>query len=1166
MKPTHAIAASALLLTLLLPPAQAFHNLTPYTPPYCEMDDANARTACSADEAADQEVDDAAQVVFKQMDAAGGLAERELQDGWTGGFGLLDFWGAQASKAVADGYADAQHTLDTGGAAADDAAKNGWNNGLDTLDGTGQRASDAADGGWDYAWHQADVAGAAAQGALAAGWGLGLSAADAVGGQAGSALAGAWGSGWGTMDTAGAAAEHALGTGWGQGWGTLAHAGSLVEPDTNLNQLGDFWEQSVCQKYVHRNDCALPTELPQFAICSYTSTDFDCDGLSLLDEFCWDTDPLNPDTDADNWKDGPEAGHWKRPGDECRQGGASVARYDSSAIDDDADGRPNILDRDSDNDALQDGDEAQGVHNVDFGHAPTDPAARDTDIDRLSDYAELCNGADASANYGCAHQGWGSDPNEADTDGDGAKDGNEAQYWGESRFNVNYDGDASSNNLRDVDSDGDSWPGTSNGLDGSEVQANPPSDAGFWDTDKDGIPDGAELHYGLSPVLYDGQLDADADGLTNWLEYAERRPTTWSEASQGPWTGGFDPTKPDMDTDAVRDGDEYYGTLNPWKDTPAFYAGRAGSTNPLDADTDNDNLGDGAEIAAGTDPNDPMGDLDGDGLDDALEQAGWDIYVNGAATHVTSDFRTALSDGDGLDDHHEYDTGTDPRADDTDGDGFSDAEEPGADCRPTDRDSDGDGLDDRREHFETFTLCNERDTDGDGLWDNQEITGWTVNVNGQSRTVTSDPLRPHSDTDSLDDGQEFATGTDPRSGDTDGDGLGDDAEVARGLNPQAGDADGDGLTDSEEQDASTSPSSPDTDGDQLDDFAELRIFHTSPLAVDTDGDTYPDIADPRPLQEDQAPMVVKINSGDYSKYAEVLVADASAVHVDMSSFTFTADAFGGGSDCTARWTDDRRSVPSVTQWSFGKLTLFRIAFSQPLYYCSGYGFNVVDEADNTLQVEFGLTGDAHCLRTSTFATVVAKKVGEVGWGVIGGPVGETVFTIAFDYSQGGAEEVQGTLPITLAAGILGLAGGPVTAVVVGATGLLLDVAPVQSEGCVDHRTWSVAPQVKEPTQDGHVTDRTGYRVTLSNPGTYEEASDPRPGKGGTAVRGAGAARVQREGAGITPDGALNLVEDMDPVVDGDHRTYCAAVFPPGASWRVEVYRHVVVTAKQVISC
>ena len=134
-------------------------------------------------------------------------------------------------------------------------------------------------------------------------------------------------------------------------------------------------------------------------------------------------------------------------------------------------------------------------------------------------------------------------------------------------------------------------------------------------------------------------------------------------------------------------------------------------TDPTDADSDDDGLDDGDELAL----QDVTGcpdmlddDSDGDGLLDGEE-----VNEHGSDPCVQD------SDGDGLADYDEVDFGTSPTEQDSDGDGFSDLEEydcvAGAESDPDDRD--GDGIEDAMEGG------SDADDDGDPNWCDTDADG-----------------------------------------------------------------------------------------------------------------------------------------------------------------------------------------------------------------------------------------------------------------------------------------------------------------------------------------------------------------------------------------------------------------------------------------------------------
>lgn len=109
---------------------------------------------------------------------------------------------------------------------------------------------------------------------------------------------------------------------------------------------------------------------------------------------------------------------------------------------------------------------------------------------------------------------------------------------------------------------------------------------------------------------------------------------------------GTDPLDADTDDDDLTDGEEVntYGT------------------DPLNPDSDSDELNDGAEVALGTDP------LDADSDDDSLTD-GEEVNTYG------TDPLDPDTDDDELTDGLEIEYGTDPLDPDTDGDGIPDGED-----------------------------------------------------------------------------------------------------------------------------------------------------------------------------------------------------------------------------------------------------------------------------------------------------------------------------------------------------------------------------------------------------------------------------------------------------------------------------------------------------------
>ena len=275
------------------------------------------------------------------------------------------------------------------------------------------------------------------------------------------------------------------------------------------------------------------------------------------------------------------------------------------------------------------------------------------------------------------------------------------------------------------------------------------SELGFNDGDSDGMKDWYEDFYGLDKNTPDGDADPDFDGLANLAE-------------------------------------------------------QAAGTNPSLADSDDDGLPDGWEIANfGNQTADPYDDPDDDGAINLDEyEASRGLLVtrdpDGTVTDLTpftgsSDPNDAASqpdeDDDNLPDGWEYNflfTLSDGPDDDTDDDDFDNEAEFLAGSDPynplsTPTDTDGDGLPDawETEKFGSKTAQDGTgDPDGDLCPNLDEFTG---------NSDPNDPdSQPDNDADTLPDGWElryFGTLDEDAATDFDGDSFANLAELTAGSNP-----------------------------------------------------------------------------------------------------------------------------------------------------------------------------------------------------------------------------------------------------------------------------------------------------------------------------------------------------------------------------------------------
>ena len=396
--------------------------------------------------------------------------------------------------------------------------------------------------------------------------------------------------------------------------------------------------------------------------------DADMDDDGIADGLELTTDPTLADSDGDGLSDGVEVGVTQRVlGGASDVMGISYSGSQGAGflVDKDPDTTTDPADDDSDDDGLLDGTEdANGDGLTDnviggtgtTGSGETDPNKADTDGDGVQDGTELGlripEGDDTDPErFVPDGDDETSDPLDTDSDDGGQADGDEDANRngvvdpGETNRNLTSDDDTDRDGLPDAeelqagtnplnpDTDGDGL------LDGRETTTSPldadsdddglddgaeaglGTDPGRADSDSDGLPDGLEVGV-VTPVEagVDGAgfafagtdvaafrpdsqpltttdptaLDSDGDGLADGAEDADHD-GAWDGALGGtgtPGGGETDPALADTDGDGIDDGDELNLT----------------GTSPVDMDSDDGGLADGAEIEAGSDPLEPSDD------------------------------------------------------------------------------------------------------------------------------------------------------------------------------------------------------------------------------------------------------------------------------------------------------------------------------------------------------------------------------------------------------------------------------------------------------------------------------------------------------------------------------------------------------------------------------
>jgi large repetitive protein len=507
--------------------------------------------------------------------------------------------------------------------------------------------------------------------------------------------------------------------------------------------------------------------------------------------------------------------------------------------------QPNYLDRDSDDDGIQDAVEAGGVDPDNDGVIGTG-AIVDTDGDGASNIVDLNNGGIPLPNTDFDGDGK-PNTNDLDSDGDGIRDVLEVG-------GLDNDGDGRIGSGAIADTDGDGWSNITDSTNGGTPLPRPNTDstggANYLDidSDDDGIVDNIESQTtaGYQAPL---NLDTDGDGLDNRYDANNGGVVIIPVNTDG--TDNADYTDTDSDNDTLLDQSEGYDTNND------------GIANTLPSGLDADN----------------------DGLDNAFDSDGASTTNAGKANNngqlptsfpdnanpgADRDWRQANDyDGDGVPDATDLDDDNDGIPDSVEGNGDQDGD--GIPNR-LDRDSDNDGITDTVEAGGT-------NVNGDGIIDGFADT----NNDGLSDTLVGSPLlvpdsdgdgKPNfldldSDNDGIPDLKEAGgididnNGVIDNLTDTDKDGIPDVVDPSTGGAPLPRpdtdgdgkpnyidrDSDNDGITDTIEAggiDANgdgVADNFIDTDGDGFNDNTDPETLGTPLLASDKDNDGKPNYLD-----------------------------------------------------------------------------------------------------------------------------------------------------------------------------------------------------------------------------------------------------------------------------------------------------------------------------------
>ena len=526
------------------------------------------------------------------------------------------------------------------------------------------------------------------------------------------------------------------GDGLPDGW-EAANGLNATSPSNNDGYFGDPDGDGLINIYEYANpswttqcsgiDCWRPG--PSSAAMTETVSPCDpvsgigpngCATLTAEVDGIMSTDPQNPDSDGDGLNDSYEALTLLTD--------PTTRDTDGDGVDDGVEvsgtyGNPpqasDPRNNNTDGDAFEDGEEDTNGNGVIDGNE-TDPTRRedsdDFDNDGIQNWAE---------NMTCTL--W----NVADTDSGGVNDGDER--------NSTHNTDPCDSMISWVETNFTFNGGTSRLTVGNGSGFDPAGGVGYYN-DSAGV---------LTSFAYSTVVNNVIRGVSNGpppgTVTVEHNANSWchtsavADGSINSWRNFCDDDYEDSDGDGLADWQELLGTFG-------FFS------NPYLVDSDSDGVNDYDEVMNNTDPTEPCWnnlDSDSDGLNDYFETSvGCDLIYIGILNGSTDGFSTNPqawdTDQGGIDDRQEYFDGTNPEADptddihlvDTDGDGIPDDVEnqTGTDWRDPDTDGGGvpDGIECPRPFW--FTNCVGSPTDPldptDDITENQVIF-WANNTTGQ---------------------------------------------------------------------------------------------------------------------------------------------------------------------------------------------------------------------------------------------------------------------------------------------------------------------------------------------------------------------------------------------------------------------------------------------------